>query len=375
MRMNRREALAGGIALAGLVGASARAAAIGFSDAAYAKAIVVDGLGGFGDPYGQDGDVRFSARGAAELRQSGTTAIHLTVNEVGNEPGTWDKTVATIAQLNQIIADNGDLLVRANSVTDILAAKSSQRIALYYGLQDTSLIGTELDRLALLKGLGVRIVQLTYNLRNLAGDGSLEPGNAGLSKLGHATIARIEKEKLLLDLSHGGQRTIAEAIAAATRPPIISHTGARALNDNPRNVGDAEMRACAEKGGVVGVYWMPFLVANGRPAGADLVAHMSHVRNVCGEDHVAIGTDGVIGKTVIDEKVRAAQRKAFEDRRKRDVAAPGEGPDVFTIIADWDDHMRFKHLADGLARAGWATRQIEKALGANLLRLYNEVWN
>jgi membrane dipeptidase len=374
MRMNRREAVAGGIALAGLVGASARAAASGFSDAAYAKAIIVDGLSGFGDPYGKDDDVRFSARGAAELRQSGTTAIHLTVNEVGNEPGTWDKTVANIAQLNQIIADNGDLLVRATSVADILTAKASQRIALSYGLQDTSLIGTELDRLALLKGLGVRIVQLTYNLRNLAGDGSLEPDNAGLSKLGRASIARIEKEKLLLDLSHGGQRTIAEAIAAATRPPIISHTGARALNDNPRNVGDAEMRACAEKGGVVGVYWMPFLVANGRPAGADLVAHMSHVRNICGEDHVAIGTDGVIGKTVIDEKARAVQRKAFEDRSKRDVAAPGEGPDVFTIIADWDDHMRFKHLADGLARAGWATRQIEKALGANLLRLYGEVW-
>ena len=119
-----------------------------------------------------------------------------------------------------------------------------------------------------------------------------------------------------------------------------------------------------------GVYWMPFLVANGRPTGADLVAHMTHVRNVCGEDHVAIGTDGVIGKTMIDDKARAAQRKAFEDRSRRDVAAPGEGPDVFTIVAEWDDHMRFKHLADGLARAGWATGQIEKALGANLLRLY-----
>ncbi|KQT31004.1 hypothetical protein ASG29_15985 [Sphingomonas sp. Leaf412] len=374
MRLNRREAVAGGIALAGLASAPARAAATGFPHAAYARAIVLDGLGGFSDPYGKDDDARFSARGAAELRQSGTTAIHLSVNEVGNEPGTWDKTIANIAQLDQIVADNADLLVHAKSVADIRAAKASRRIALYYGVQDTSLIGTELDRLALLKSLGVRIVQLTYNLRNLAGDGSLEPGNAGLSKLGRATIARIEKEKLLLDLSHGGQRTIAEAIAAATRPPIISHTGARALNDNPRNVGDADMRACAQKGGVIGVYWMPFLVANGRPTGADLVAHMTHVRNVCGEDHVAIGTDGVIGKTVIDEKVRAAQRKAFEDRRKRDVAAPGEGPDVFTIVAEWDDHMRFKHLADGLARAGWTTGQIEKALGANLLRLYGEVW-
>ena len=153
-------------------------------------------------------------------------------------------------------------------------------------------MGTELDRLAVLKGLGVRIVQLTYNLRNLSGDGSLEPANAGLSKLGRATIARIEKERMLVDFSHGGQRTVAEGLAATTRPPIISHTGCRALNDNPRNTWDAEMKACADRGGVVGIYWMPFLVANSRPTGADLVRHMEHARNVCGEDHVGIGTDG-----------------------------------------------------------------------------------
>lgn len=109
MRLNRREAVARGIALAGLAGAPARGTATGFSDAAYARAIVLDGLGGFGDPYGKEDDARFSARGAAELRQSGTTAIHLTVNEVGNEPGTWDKTIANMAQLDQIVADNGDL--------------------------------------------------------------------------------------------------------------------------------------------------------------------------------------------------------------------------------------------------------------------------
>lgn len=372
--MNRRQVLAGGIALVGCEMSRASAAGLAYSASAYRRTIVVDGLGGFNDPYGAQDQARFSARGAAELRQSGVTAVHFTVNEVGNEPGTWDKTIATIAQLEQGIADSKDLLVHAMSVADIRAAKASDRIAVYFGVQDTSLVCTEFARLAVLKGLGVRIVQLTYNLRNLSGDGSLEPANAGLSKLGRETIARIEKERMLLDLSHGGQRTIAEAIAAATRPPVISHTGARALNDNPRNVGDAEIRACAEKGGVIGVYWMPFLVANSRPAGADLVAHMTHVRNVAGEDHVGIGTDGMIGATTIDDKARAAQRAFFEDREKRGVAAPGEGPEVFNIVAEWDDHMRFKHLADGLARAGWNSRQIEKALGANLLRLYGEVW-
>ena len=101
-------------------------------------------------------------------------------------------------------------------------------------------------------------VQLTYNNRNLAGDGSLEPANAGLSKLGRKTIERIEAEKLLLDLSHGGAKSMAEAAAYAKRPMVISHTGAKALTDHPRNTADETIKGVADKGGVVGVYFMIF---------------------------------------------------------------------------------------------------------------------
>jgi membrane dipeptidase len=235
-------------------------------------------------------------------------------------------------------------------------------------------VGADLDRLAVLKGLGVRSVQLTYNLRNLSGDGSMEQANAGLSKLGHATIARIEKERMLVDFSHGGQRTIAEGLAATTRTPIISHTGCRSLHDNPRNVWDAEMKACADKGGVIGIYWMPFLVPNSRPTGADLIRHMDHVKNLCGEDHVSVGTDGVLSKTTLDDKARAAQKKFYDDRAAQGIAAPGEGPDIFNIVADLDDIMRYRRLADGLSRAGWTSSQVEKALGGNLLRVYGETF-
>ncbi len=111
------------------------------------------------------------------------------------------------------------------SAADILKAKREKKFAVVIGTQDTSMVGPELDRLAQLKKDGVMTVQLTYNNRNLAGDGALEPANAGLSKLGRATIERIEAEKLLLDLTHGGARTMAEAAAQAKRPLVISHTG------------------------------------------------------------------------------------------------------------------------------------------------------
>ena len=366
----RRELIIGSAALVASFARRAGAVTVGFSDQDYRRAIVIDGLGGFDDPYSPPEATVIDPRAVADLKTSGLTMSHLTVNTVGNGADVWEKTIATIAQADQAINDNPEVLIKVSTTADIRRAKLEGKLAILYGTQDTSLVGADLDRLALLKGLGVRSVQLTYNLRNLCGDGSLEPSNAGLSKLGLATIARIEKEKMLVDFSHGGQRTIAAGIAATTRPPIISHTGCRALHDNPRNVWDAEMKACADKGGVVGIYWMPFLVANSRPSSADLIRHMEHVKNLCGEDHVSIGTDGILSKTVINDKSRAAQKKFYEGRAAQGIAAPGEGPDIFNIVADWDDIMRYRHLADGLSKAGWTTGQVEKALGSNLMRVY-----
>jgi membrane dipeptidase len=153
------------------------------------------------------------------------------------------------------------------------------------------MVGPALDRLAEMKKRGVRCIQLTYNLANLSGDGSIEPRNSGLTNLGRDTIRRIEAEKLLLDLAHGGARTIDEAILHANRPLTISHTGARAITDHPRNVSDAAIRGVANKGGVIGVYFMPYLSKNSHPTGTMLLDHIDHVAKVGGEDHVAIGTD------------------------------------------------------------------------------------
>jgi membrane dipeptidase len=370
MLSSRRELLAGMAALAALP-AVAKAQGPAFD---YSKAIVIDGLGGPDDPASDNDAIKLSPRGKAELLQSGISAFNVTVGAVGNEPDTWNMTIGNIGKFGNMIAANPDVFVPGLSAAAIRAAKAAGRIALVYGTQDTAMAGTDLDRLETLKGLGVRIVQLTYNRRNLSGDGSLEPANAGLSKLGRATIERIETEKLLLDLSHGGQRTIAEAIAAAKRPMTVSHTGARALNDNPRNVWDAEMKACADKGGVVGIYFMPFLVPSSKPKPADVVRHLVHAVNVCGEDHVGIGTDGGNSLRVVDAEMKKRMIEINNERQARGIAAPGEGPDVVTWVAGVDGPMRFKILAGLLEKEGWTATRIEKILGANILRLYGDVW-
>jgi membrane dipeptidase len=97
---------------------------------------------------------------------------------------------------------------------------------------------------------------------------------------------------MVLDLSHGSPRTMAEAIAASKAPVAMRHTGCRALVDLPRNTRDNELKALADRGGVAGIYFMPFLRKSGQPHAEDLIHHLEHAVNVCGEDHVGIGTDG-----------------------------------------------------------------------------------
>jgi membrane dipeptidase len=178
----------------------------------------------------------------------------------------------------------------------------------------------------------------------------------------------------LLDLAHGGAKTIEEAIAYAKRPMTISHTGARALMDHPRNVSDAAIRGVADKGGVVGVYFMPYLSPDSKPSGATLLDHIEHVAKVAGEDHVSIGTDGGVLPLVIDAQAIADAKKAFEQRTAAGIAAPGEGPDVFTVVRDYNSIDKLERLGTDLMKRGWTTARVEKLLGRNLLRLYGEVW-
>jgi len=373
MNIDRRMMLAGTAALLASGPAAARkpaAAAAGWYD----RAVIIDALGGLGDPYGPDDQLRMSDRGWSEMVATGVTLLRDTVFPVGNVADPWGDYQKDVEGKHNVLAANPDRFVLVRSAADILKAKREKKFAWLLGTQDSVMVGPELDRLAQLKKDGVMTVQLTYNNGNLSGDGSLEPRNGGLTKLGKATIERIESEKLLLDLAHGGARTMAEAAAFAKRPLVISHTGARALLDHPRNTDDATIKAVADKGGVVGVYWMPFLTADSHPKGEDLLRHVEHVANVAGEDHVGIGTDnGVLPQATDAEATRKLHEWAAA-RIKAGIAAPGEGLDVWPMVKDYNSIDRYRRFAADLAKRGWSEARLEKLMGANFLRVYKDAW-
>ena len=346
-----------------------------FPASRYAGAMVIDALGGPGvdDPSAAE-DAPLSARALADAKESGVTAVNITVNEVGNGPDRFEKTIDDIAGVEYEIAAHPDLFLKVLRGSDLKLAKSLGRMGLIYGFQDTSMLDGDLKRLEVFHHLGLRICQPTYNVRNLMGDGCLEPADAGLSNLGRQFIGEVNRLHILLDLSHAGRRTIAEGIEAAKAPMAITHTGCRALADLPRNTDDSSLKALADKGGVVGIYFMPFLRASGQPHSEDVALHLEHAVNVCGEDHVGLGTDGTISGVEINDAYRAHFRKSVEERQKAGISAPGESADVFTLIPEYNEPLRFLKLADDLVRRGWKPRRVDKILGANFARLFSEVW-
>ncbi len=371
----RREAIA-------WVGAAAAAtqwrpalAGNAFPASRYAGAMVIDALGGPGvdDPSAAQ-DAPLSARALADAKASGVTAVNITVNEVGNGPDRFEKTIDDIASVEYEIAAHPDLFMKVLRAGDLKLAKSSGRMGLIYGFQDTSMLDGDLKRLEVFHNLGLRICQPTYNVRNLMGDGCLEPADGGLSNLGRQFIGEVNRLHILLDLSHAGRRTIAEGIEVAKAPMAITHTGCRALADLPRNTDDSSLKALADKGGVVGIYFMPFLRTSGQPHAEDVALHLEHAVNVCGEDQVGLGTDGTISGVEINDAYRAHFRKSIEERQKAGISAPGESADVFTLIPEYNEPLRFLKLADDLVRRGWKPSRVDKILGANFARLFSEVW-
>jgi membrane dipeptidase len=372
MLLDRRTMMSGAAAAFAAGPALAKRAPTGASW--YDKAVIIDALGGISDPYSPDDQLRLSDRAWTEMTGTGVTLLRDTVFPVGNATDPWGDYQKDIAAKLNIYNANPDRLQRVRTAADILKAKREKKFAWLWGTQDSSMVSPDLDRLAQLKKDGVMTVQLTYNNGNLAGDGSLEPRNGGLTKLGKATIERIEAEKLLLDLAHGGARTMAEAAAFAKRPLVISHTGARALADHPRNTADDTIRAVADKGGVVGVYFMPFLTLDSHPKGADLIAHVEHIARIAGEDHVGVGTDnGVLPLELTPE----SKRKLDEwqaSRIKAGIAAPGEAIGVYPYLADYNSVDRYRRFAADLQKRGWSEARLEKLMGGNFLRVYREAW-
>jgi membrane dipeptidase len=364
--------------------ASGVAAASATASRAGSRPIVVNALGGLENPNlalarppGPPADTArpdIDARAIADAHASGLTAVNITLGYVAGEMDPYEYTIATIGMWDRILRDHPADLLKVNSAADIERAGREGRIGVIYGFQNAVQIGEKLERIDTFADLGVGVIQLTYNPANALGDGSMAPLNRGLTPFGRAVVERLNANRVMVDLSHSGERTCLDAIAASAAPISINHTGCRALNDLPRNKTDAELRGVAEKGGFVGVYFMPFLSPAGHAHAADVIAHIDHAVGVCGEDHVGVGTDGSV--TTIDDLTAYQAHLAREvaDRAKAGIGAKGERADTYPFAVDLRGVDQFRKLEGLLAARGYSATRIEKIMGLNFVAFARQVW-
>jgi len=301
-------------------------------------------------------------------RQSGITAVNCTLSDRD-----FEGTVKNIAWLEALVEAYPDAFAIVRKHSDIARSKRETKVGVIPGFQYTTFLEDDPQRIETFRNFGVRIMQITYNNRSAFGDGCLEPGNAGLSKAGIAAVKKMNDIGVAVDLSHSGYRTTSEAIAASSKPVLITHSGCAAIYSHPRNKPDEILKSLADRGGYFGVYLMPYLVASPTvPTRQHVLDHLLHAINVCGADHVGIGSDGSIQKVVLTPAQKADFEADIARRKKLGIGAPGEDRYPYVPDLNGPDHMEI--IAEELAQRGQPSAVIEKVLGANFQRVLGEIW-
>ena len=298
-------------------------------------------------------------------KESGITVFHVAVG-VGGREATLN-VLRYVAGWNGFIAHHSDHFTRIDSPATLDAVTRTGKIGILIGVQNSEHFQT-LDDVDAFFGLGQRVSQLTYNARNLIGNGSTERRDDGLSDFGVAIVERMNKVGMAVDVSHCGDRTTLDACEVSKKPVLITHSNCRALNPNhPRCKTDEAITRMARTGGVMGITGVRMFVKADEPTTVEHVLdHFDHVVRLVGIEHVGVGSD--VDLDGYDDlppaelrALRASYKGSYAFRDKIDI----EGLDHPKRIFD---------LTEGLIGRGYSDRHIELILGGNFARALKEIW-
>lgn len=330
------------------------------------RAVVVNGLVGSSSV---PADVAGAAELARVMRAGGVTAVNLTI---ALDAG-FAQTIPTFMRALRAIEQTEGIRV-ALTGRDIADAKAQAEAAIIFGFQNADPIENRLEYLQAFHRLGLRILQLTYQRRNLLADGCGEEADAGLSIFGRSVIEECNRLGILIDLSHVGYRATMEAIDASAAPVSFTHVDLQRFNPVPRNKTDEQVRALAQRGGVVGFNAVARLVSpHGRVRGAtvdELLEQIDHAVELVGVDHVGLGLDINEGMTEDDFMRR---RETFLTDYP-ELKMGGDFPFEYYYVTGLNTMANMGLITDGLLARGYADDHVLKILGGNLLRLCTAIW-
>jgi membrane dipeptidase len=297
-----------------------------------------------------------------DMRRGGITAANCTCSVWEN----FRDTMANVARWKAWLRDNADIIRPVLSAADIRRAKEEGKVGIILGWQNTSAIEDQLPAIQLFAELGVRVVQLTYNTQNLVGSGCYESRDSGLSDWGREVIDELNRNRILIDLSHVGPKTCSDAIAHSKQPVAYTHVCPRALKDHPRNKTDDQLREIAQRGGFVGVtLFTPFLPRGPESTLDDYLDIIEHTVEIVGIDRVGIGTD-----FSQDHPPESTPWFVRDKGYARQLTDFGEikYPEGLQRL------HQFANLTRAMERRGWSEEKILAIMGGNWLRFLEEVW-
>jgi membrane dipeptidase len=301
--------------------------------------------------------------------EGGATACMPTVGSTANA----GETLRNLGAWHRYIAARPDLML-VERPDDVMRAKQAGRLGLVFHFQGADPIENDLDLVEAYRALGVRMVQLTYNVRNRVGDGCEEEADAGLSRFGFDLVRRLNECRVIVDCSHTGYRTTMDAIEASTLPPVFSHGDAYGLHPSPRNIRDDQMKAVAAKGGLVGVNGFPaFLGTSERPTIDDFMRHLDYMVELIGIDHVALGIDYYEGMHPVaaEDEAKRFYQQQLAVRRWSATAYP---PPPHYYPQGMATPRELGKVTARLSERGYAPDDVRKIVGGNWLRVFREVW-
>ncbi len=291
-----------------------------------------------------------------KLREGGITLAMSSVAHNHSFRGAIDQIIAFYERF-----ENDGRLLHVTKTDDLFSARKERKIGVGFHFQNSRPVEHDLGLLDVFYRLGVRVIQITYNEKNLVGDGCTENTDCGLSKFGKEMILRMNTIGMVVDLSHVGYRTSMEAIEVSKDPVIFSHSNADSVCPSKRNLKDDQIKALARNRGVIGINAFPAFVKESNPTLDDLLDHIDYIANLVGADHIGIGFD--FAQESIEEY------KAF-----------GYDPEVYPLPPwnyprDIDDVSKTPNLTRGLQVRAYSEGDIKKILGENFLRIYKEIWD
>jgi membrane dipeptidase len=307
----------------------------------------------------------FTAGDLQPYKDSGINVFHIAVGLGG--PEAYDRTLRLFASWNSFIANHDQHFMRIDSPADLNRVKTSGKVGIMIGLQNSEQFRRP-DDVDFFHGIGQRVSQLTYNARNLIGNGSTERRDEGISDFGVSIIERMNKIGMAIDVSHCGDRTTLDAFEISKKPVLITHSNCRALvPGHPRLKTDEAIKKVGQAGSVIGITGVRMFVKGDEPTTVEhVIDHFDHVVKLIGPEHVGVGSDmDLWGYDAMppeaNRQLRAAYKGSYAFRDKLDI--------------DGLNHpKRMFDLTEGLIRRKYSDQSIQGILGGNFKRVLSIIW-